>query len=141
MIEAEGSEVKITLITGQIIKGFINSWTREKVVISYNDSNNKTTIFNPNENVIMLSVYGDKEKPLPNRESNSPIHQGEKNVIVEPEIKPKYHGPDQELKNAELVELHEQRNQAVKEQLSHLLKNKTPKPDLGVKYGAPDFSK
>lgn len=135
-------QVVITLKTGIGIKGIPTIWNNDEVVVSYQDSDNYTVIFNPSENIMMISVYEEDEDPV--RYASDLIDTGEPpkyDCVDPPEPELDHFEPDPELRALKLADLHIKRSDAIKEQLNHHFKNQVARMPEGALYDTPNFQK
>jgi len=155
MDEFISKRVMITLKTGVGLKGIPTTWNDEKVVVTYPDSDNYTTIFNPSENIMMVSVYCDVEESdsdieieyasdlVEDRPSCTPLAGYPKydQVVEPPEPELDHFEQDPALRACKIADLHLQKKEALREQLAHHFKEKTIRPMEGVRYDAPNLTK
>lgn len=128
--------VVITLKSGVGIQGVPLEWTDERVVLVYEDNENYTVIFNPKENVMMVSVFAQQKKQPVRPEQ----HDIPKPVVEPPEVELDHFEPDPGLRAMKLADLHLEKKKALKEQLSHHFKSRTATFNP-VMYESPNFTK
>lgn len=130
--------VMITLKTGIGVEGIPTQWTDEKVVITYPHNNNYTIIFNPSENIMMVSVFADLDEY-----DAEPEGEPEYDRIVEPpEPELDHFELDPELRALKLADLHMEKTKAIKEQLHHHFKNtKVARAPQAPRYDTPNLQK
>lgn len=131
--------VVITLETGVGIEGVPVVWNEEEVIITYPDSDNYTVIFNPSENIMMVSVYADYEEELDDVVMSDEV---EERSVVEPEERQLDHfEPDPNLRALKIADLHLEKKAAIKDMLENHFKNKVVRMPQGSVYDSPDFEK
>lgn len=140
--------VVITLETGVGVKGIPTSWNEEEVIVTYPDSDNYTVIFNPSENIMMVSVYRDVEESEPYVQvqyASDLVEAGEPDpgydrVVEPPEPKLDHFEPDPQLRVLKLADLHVKKTEAVKDMLHKHFKNRVAIMPEGSAYDSPDFT-
>ena len=132
MIQFLDKLVVITLKTGIGIEGIPIVWNKKEVVITYSDNDNYTVIFNPLENIMMVSVFGGFKKQ---------DAETEYRIVEPPESKLDYFEPDPNLRALKLANLHVKKAEAIKKQLNNHFKNKVPKIPQTTIYDTPNFQK
>jgi hypothetical protein len=127
--------VRITLKTGVGVEGWPIHWDDKEVIIAYEDSDNTTTIFNPRENIMMVSAFGAVvEEPEQASEIIPP-------PVEPPPVELNSYEPDPTLRAMKMAELHIEKKKALKEQLDNHFKNKTAVMPANMTYDTPDYTK
>lgn len=127
--------VVITLKTGIGIEGIPTQWDDERVFVTYPDNDNYTIIFNPSENIMMVSVFAEPDEYIgPSPEQND-------RIVEPPEPELDHFEPDPQLRACKLADLHIQKKEAIREQLHHHFKNNRVATPRAPTYDTPNFQK
>ena len=130
----------ITLETGVGIEGIPTHWDDKEVVITYPNNSNYTVIFNPDENIMMVSVLAnqgfDDEQMLDNRMAIDNIVAEESEVV-----RLDHFEPDPTMRVLKLADLYLKKKEAIKDQLDKHFKQRVATMPQAPCYDTPDFTK
>ena len=133
--------VVLTLKTGTGIKGTVVKSDENEIIVQSTDSLNYTVIFNPSENIMMVSVYVDIEEDMKQPDDIEVSDEIDDREIVEPELQLDHFEPDPEMRALKLADLHLKKKEALTDLLNNHFKNRVARMPQAPSYDSPDFTK
>lgn len=124
-----GSKIKVVCQNGIVEAGTLLEHTDDQLVLELIDET-VVIILNPKQNVVAIRV--------PKQEKESRVDGG---VFVDVELKPERYERKEDLRAANLAELHKLRAHEERKRAGELLRSHQPSALPEVAFGTPDYSK